>query len=83
MPLIEHAAPNWIEVVIDPAPVAGAVATGSVATGAAAKIGAIHEPDAVCVHVAGKPRETHDEKFVVEAAEPAKGTQIMVAEPLR
>ena len=73
---------------IAPAPVAGAVATGAVrpgavATGAVVKIGAIHEPDAVCVHVAGKPRATHDEKFVVEAAEPANGTQIMVAEPLR
>ena len=46
-------------------------------------IGAIHEPDAVCVHVAGKPRETHEEKFVVEAADPANGTQITDAEPLR
>ena len=63
---------------IAPAPVAGAVVTGAVVI-----IGAIHVPDAVRVHVAGKPRETHDEKFVVEAAEPAIGTQMIVAEPLR
>ena len=73
---------------IAPAPVAGAVATGAVrpgavATGAVVKIGAIHEPDAVRVQVAGKPRETHDEKLVVEAADPANGIQMIVAEPLR
>jgi hypothetical protein len=54
-----------------------------VATGAAVTIGAIQVPDAVSVHVAGKPRETQEEKFVVDAAEPANGTQIIVAEPLR
>ena len=46
-------------------------------------VGEIQAPEAVSIQVAGKPRETHDEKMVVEAAEPANGTQTMVAEPLR
>ena len=46
-------------------------------------IGEIQAPEAVSIQVAGKPRETHDEKLVVEAAEPAIGTQMIVAEPLR
>jgi hypothetical protein len=37
----------------------------------------------VSIQVAGKPRETHDEKLVVEAADPANGIQMIVAEPLR
>ena len=74
MPLTEHATPT--ATALDP--VAGAVATGDVVT-----IGAIHAPDAVSVHVAGKPRETHEVKLVVEAADPAKGIQIIVADPLR
>lgn len=78
MPLIVHAEPNEIAPVVEPDPVVGAVATGAVVT-----IGAIQVPDVVSVHVAGKPRETHDEKFVVDAAEPANGIQMIVAEPLR
>jgi hypothetical protein len=67
-----------MDVVAEPAPVVGATATGAVAT-----IGEIQAPDAVSIHVAGKPRETHDVKLVVEVAEPATGTQMIVAEPLR
>ena len=78
MPLIEHAEPKEIAAVVEPEPVAGAVATGADVT-----IGAMHVPDEVSVQVAGKPRETQEEKFVVDAAEPANGTQIIVAEPLR
>ena len=78
MPLIVQAEPNEIAPVVEPEPVVGAVATGAVVT-----IGAIHAPDAVSVQFAGKPRETQEEKFVVEAAEPAIGTQMIVAEPLR
>ena len=67
-----------MDVVDEPAPVAGAIATGAVAT-----TGEIQAPEAVSIHVAGKPRETHDVKPVVEVAEPATGTQMIVAEPLR
>lgn len=77
-PLIEHAEPKEIAPEVEPEPVVGAVATGAVV-----KIGAIQAPDAVRVHVAGNPRETHDEKVVVDAAEPANGIQTIVAEPLR
>ncbi len=74
MPLTEHATPT--ATALDP--VAGAVATGVVVM-----IGAIQAPEAVSVHVAGNPRETHEVKLVVEAADPAKGIQIIVADPLR
>jgi hypothetical protein len=69
VPFDEHGAPNRIVPVV----VEGAVAIS----------GAIHAPEAVIIHVAGKPRETHDENEVVEAAAPATGTQIMDAEPPR
>ncbi len=51
MPLTEHATPT--ATALDP--VAGAEATGVVVM-----IGAIQAPEAVSVHVAGKPRETHE-----------------------
>jgi hypothetical protein len=74
--LTEHATPIAIAGVFTPV-------AGTVATGAEAKAGAIHAPEAVSVHVAGKPRETHEVKLVVEAADPANGIQTMVADPLR
>ena len=67
-----------MDVVDEPAPVAGAIATGAVAT-----TGEIQAPEAVSIQVAGKPRETHEVKLVVEAADPANGIQTMVADPLR
>ena len=78
IPPIEHGLPNEIDPVAKPVPVAGAIATGAVVT-----IGATQVPEALSIQVAGKPRETQEEKFVVEAADPANGTQIIVAEPLR
>ncbi len=51
--------------------------------GAVANVGAMHVPLAVSVQVAGKPCATHDLNAVVEAADPATGTQTIFAEPLR
>jgi hypothetical protein len=75
-PLTEHAEPNPVDPVV-------AAVEGALVVGTEVRSGAMHEPDAVRVHVAGKPRETHDEKLVVEAADPANGIQMIVAEPLR
>jgi hypothetical protein len=66
-------------------PVAGIV--GAVATGAVYTTGAMHEPAAVRVQVAGKPSSAHDRVEIavlgaVAAVDVAYGVQMSVAVPL-